>query len=235
MLEIKVIYEKSSTFDEDMKSGLMKEKQGEIKIEAKDVTPILITLNKCFKTSLNTKKASEFDLFIWPPEDESSNDNEIGSFHITVKDNYSFEKSLPLVNQILSRMNDHVGNVRFVKIMRDCEVDPSRVEQFLNNLKNGDVTENILDNISRLCVIDSETYNSNAKIAQMIDEFEEILFAELVNKKIRVNGKGGILKEVNGNYGRYGFFERGVRKNYACLSLVQKMGARTVREIEFLI
>ncbi len=233
MTELKVIYEKLANFDEDMRSGLMKEKLGEIKIRAKDITPILLTLNKSFKTSLNTQKTSEVEFFVWLPNDELSEEEKIGFFNITLNDTYTFEKNMSLMNQIINSMKAHAGNVCWVKITRDCEVDRERVEQFLRGLKKGDVFENILENISRLCVIDSETYNSNVRIAQMIGEFEEVLFEELVNKKIRVNGKGGVLKEVHGDCGRYGFFVRGVRKNYVCLSLVQKMGARTIRELGF--
>lgn len=233
MPELKVIYEKLANFDEDMHSGLMKEKLGEIKIRAMDITPLLTTLNKCFKTSLNTQKASEVDLFIWLPDDDLTEEEKIGFFSFTLNDTNTFEKNMSLMNQMLNSLKAHVGNVCWVKITRDCEVDRERVEQFLRGLKKGDVFENILENISRLCVIESETYNGNVNIAQMIDEYEGILFKELLNKKIRVNGKSGVLREVNGDCGRYGFFERGVRKNYVYLSLVQKMGARTIREIGF--
>lgn len=235
MPELKIIYEKSANFDEDMRSGLMKEKLGEIIINAENITPILSTLNKNFKTSLNTQKSSDADLFIWLSHDELRNEEGIVSFTITLNNNDFFEKSLSLVNQIIHSMNAHAGNVCWVKITRDCEVDRDRVEQFLNGLKNGDVFENILESVSKLCVIDSETYNSNTKIAQLIDEYEEVLFEGIVNNKIQVNGKGGVLREVQGDCGRFGFFERGVRKNYITLSLVQKMGARTIRELGFLI
>jgi hypothetical protein len=207
MPELKIIYEKSANFDEYMRSGLMKETLGEIKISAEDITPLLRTLNNNFKTSLNTQKSSDVELFIWLAHDELLSEEKIVSFDITFNNNYNFEKNLSLVNQIIHSINAHAGNVYWVKVTRDCEVDRDRVEQFLNGLKNGDVFENILENVSKLCVIDSETYTSNTKIAKMIDEYEEILFKELVNKKIRVNGKGGALREVQGDCGRYGFFE----------------------------
>jgi hypothetical protein len=65
----------------------------------------------------------------------------------------------------------------------------------------------------------------------MIDQLESRLFEEILNKKVRVNGKSGILKEVNSTYDRFGFYESGARKNYVFLSLVQKMGTRTIREL----
>lgn len=227
---MEIIYDTVAHFEEEMKSGLMREKLSEIHMIAWDIHPLIKTLNKSFKTNLNVGEVnfSELDLLIWPPDEES----EPNSFQITLNEHFSSVEREVIIKQILARMNEHPENVEQIRITRDCEVDLTRVECLLNKIKDGDVFENILENIPKLCFIDAKTYQSKEIISQMIDEFEEILFEELINKKIRVNGKAGMLKEVQGDC-RYGFFERGVRKDYACLSLVQKMGAKTIRQIGF--
>ena len=227
---MEIIYDMVAHFEEEMKSGLMREKLSEIHMIARDIHPLIETLNKSFKTNLNSEGVnfSELELLIWLPDEES----DPNSFQITFSGHFSFIESDALAKQILDRMKEHTENVEQIRITRDCEVDLSRVECLLNEIKDGDVFENILEKIPKLCFIDSKTYLSKERISKTIDEFEEILFEELVNKKIRVNGKAGILKEVQGDC-HYGFFERGVRKDYACLSLVQKMGAKTIRQIGF--
>lgn len=226
-----VIYDKVARFDEKMDSGLMEEKYSQIQIESWDSAPLLDSLNTRFKTNLNAGgiQISNLELLIWLPDEEG----DPNSFQVTINDRYSLGESATIVKEILTQLTKHAEIIKRIRVSRDCEVDSSRVEQFLLDLQEGDVFENILENISKLCLIDSETYNNNKRIALMIDEMEKILFEELVNRKIRVNGKGGILREVPKERGHYGFFERGVRKNYMSLSLVQKMGAKTIREIGF--
>lgn len=213
-----IIYEKAAHFDEEMKSGLMREKFGEIQIEGEHLERPMITL----------KQHSDF--LIWRSDDEEDSN----SFEITLSDHYSFEQNQAIIKRILEMMKNYQDEVQTVRIFRSCEVDRLRVEEFLISLNNGDVFENIMENVSKLCFIDSGTYLSSSHITQMIDKLERILFEEIVNRKIRVNGKEGVLKEVNGNYERYGFFKRGVRKNYVGLSLVQKMGTKTIRELNIL-
>ena len=150
-----------------------------------------------------------------------------------VNDSYSSDQRASTVQRILEILNDYHENVQVVRITRDSEIDPLLVEQLLTTLQDGDVIENVIGNISKLCFIDSETCRRNERIAMMIDEFEDVLFKELVNRKIRVNGKGGVIREVNGTWNRYGFFETGVKKNYINLSLVEKMGARKIRSLGF--
>jgi hypothetical protein len=227
---MEIIYKKSARYKEELKSGLMREKYVEMYIKGREITFLLNALNKSFKTNLSVKDVqfADLDLLIWPPDEEG----DPNSIHITLNDRYTSSESEAVVLKILEQMKENEHFVEVVRITCDCEVDSSRVEYFLRGLKDGDVFENILENVSRMCFIDWKTYQSNERIAQMIDEFEEILFAELVNKKIRVNGKSGVLKEVQGDC-RYGFYERGVRKDYDCLSLVQKIGAKTIREIGF--
>lgn len=227
-----VIYEKAAHFDEEMKSGLMKEKFSEVHIMGNDLERLRVTLMQNFKTNSNTEKQSlaDLDLFIWPSEDIG----DLEAFQITLNDHYSFAKNQAVVEHILEMMRNYPEYVHSIRIFRNCELDLARVEELLVTLNNGDVFENILENISKLCFIDSGTYLSKNHITQMIDKMERILFEGIVNRKIRVNGKEGVLKEVNGDYARFGFFERGVRKNYVSLSLVQKMGARTIRKLDVL-
>ena len=227
---MEIIYDMVAHFEEEMKSGLMREKLSEIHMIARDIHPLIKTLNKSFKTNLNVGEVnfSELDLLIWLPDKES----DPNSFQITLNGHFSSVESDTLAKRILDRIKEHNENVEQIKITRDCEIDLTRVECLLSEIKDGDIFENILDNIPKLCFIDSKTYQSKETISQMIDEFEEILFEALVNKKIRVNGKAGMLKTVQGDC-RYGFFERGVRKDYVCLSLVQKIGTRTIRQIGF--
>lgn len=227
-----VIYEKAEHFDEEVKSGLMKEKFSEVHIAGNNLERLRVTLKQNFKTNADTEKQSlaDLDFFIWP----SDNIGDLEVFQITLNDHYSFAKNQAVVEHILEMLGNYPKCVHSVRIFRDCELDLARVEELLVTLNNGDVFENILENISKLCFIDSGTYLSKNYITQMIDKFERILFEGIVNRKIRVNGKEGVLKEVNGDYARFGFFERGVRKNYITLSLVQKMGARTIRKLELL-
>lgn len=227
---MEIIYDRAAHFEEEMKSALMREKFAEIHIIGRDIQPLLDTLNKSYKTNLSVEgiNFSELELLIWLPDEES----DPNSFQITLNEQFSFAETEALIKEILNRMKEHSENVKQIRITCDCEIDATRVERLLYGIKDGDVFENILGNIPKLCFIDSKTYQSKEGISQMIDEFEVILFEELVNKKIRVNGKAGILKEVQGRC-RYGFFERGVKKDYACLSLVQKVGAKTIREIGF--
>lgn len=227
-----IIYEKVAHFDEEMKSGLMREKLGEIQIEGEYLERPIVALKQQFRTNLNAEKQKliDLDLLIWPSDDEE----DLNSFQITLGDHCSFEQNQTITEGILEIMKKYQEEVQSVRIFRSCEVDRSRVEEFLITLNDGDVFENTLENVAKLCFIDSGTYLSSSHITQMIDKLERILFEEIVNRKIRVNGKEGVLKEVNGNYGRYGFFERGVRKNYVGLSLVQKMGTRTIRELNIL-
>lgn len=229
---MEVIYEQTAQFNAKMKSGLMKEKCSAIHIKGKNIDSLIVALNDSFKTNLNVEgqKFDDCDILIWRNDYDDNSD----CFQITVNDKYSSAENHAIVKRIIEIMNTQAKNVQWVRISRNCAVDPLLVEQFLMTLQDGDVFENILEKISKFGLIDSGILHSNERSAQMIDEFESILFAGIVNKKIRVNGKEGILKEVNGNWGRYGFFETGVKKNYAGLSLGQKMGTRTIRELEII-
>lgn len=226
-----IIYEKSSHFDERMASGLMREKYSEIQVECREVVPILEALKKRFKTNLTPGDVSfsSLELLIWLP-DEEGNPN---AFQITFNERLMRTEGERLIQVLLAEFKEHADSLKGIRVLRDCELNPPRVEKFLGELLKGDIFENVLENIPKLSIIDSETYQGNPEISQKIDELENAFFEELVDKRIRVNGKGGILRKVHGDYGRYGFFERGVRKNYVCLSLVQKMGTRTIREIGF--
>jgi hypothetical protein len=227
-----ISYVKTLDFDKKINSGLMRENFGEIHIAGKQLEPIIAALRYHFRTNLNVEKQrlADLDFLIWYTDDQEN----ANLFQITLSDSYSFKQNQTIIERILEIMKNYPGAVQSVRIFKICEIDRSRVEELLIALNNGDVFENISENVSKLCLIDSETYLSDTHITQMIDKLERILFEEIVNRKIRVNGKEGILKEVNGNYFRYGFFERGVRKNYVGLSLVQKMGARTIRELNVL-
>lgn len=227
---MEIIYDRAAHFEEEMKSGLMREKYAEVHIIGRDIQPLVDTLNKSYKTNLSVEGVnfSELELLVWLPDEES----DPNSFQITLNEHYSFAESEAILKEILDQMKEHSENVKQIRITCNCEIDLTRVEQLLDEINDGDVFESILENIPKLCFIDSKTYLSKKEISQTIDEFEEILFEELVNKKFRVNGKAGTLKEVQGHC-RYGFFERGVRKDYTCLSLVQKVGAKTIRQIGF--
>lgn len=226
-----VIYEKTAHFDEEMKSGLMKEKFGEIYLEGQNLNVLASVLNEHFRTNLNTEgqKLSDLDLLIWANVNEENGN----SLELMVNDSYPSAQRANIVKRILDILNDYQDNVQVVRITRDSEIDPALVEQLLTTIQDGDVAENVIASIPKLCFIDSETYRRNERIATMIDEFEDVLFQELVNRKIRVNGQAGVLREVKGTWNRYGFFETGVKKNYVNLSLMQKMGTRTIRSLEF--
>lgn len=226
-----VVYEKTAHFDEEMKSGIMKEKLGEICIKGQNLNALVSVLNENFKTNQNTEgqKFSDLDLIIWA----NANEANCKSCDIMVNEIYSSDQRSSTEKRILEILNDYPDNIQVVRITRDSEIDSSLVEQLLITFQDGDVIENVIGNIPKLCFIDSETYRRNERITMMIDKFEDVLFKELVNRKIRVNGKGGVIREVNGTWSRYGFFETGVKKNYVNLSLVEKMGAKTIRSLVF--
>lgn len=226
-----IIYERSSHFDEQMASGLMREKYSGIQVECWEVVPILEALKKRFKTNLTPGDVpfSSLELLIWLPDEEG----DPNAFEITFNEQLVRTEGARLIQCLQDEFKEHADSLKRVRILRDCELNPPCVEKFLRGLLEGDIFENVLENISKLSIIDSETYQGNPRISQIIDELEDAFFEGLADKRIRVNGKGGILREVHGDYGRYGFFERGVRKNYVCLSLVQKMGTRTIRELGF--
>lgn len=226
---MEVNYLKTAFWDEKMKSGLFRERIGEIQIHGTPLEPVMAVLNQHFKTNLSGEQynLSGLDILIWTNSDEPD------SFQITLDENYSLEQSHTILAKITEALNKHHEMVKEIKISRDCEIDPARVKDFLVSLYSDDWVESTIRSIPKLCLIDANTYLSDNQIKEMIDQLESQLFEEIVNKKVRVNGKSGILKEVNSFYGRFGFFETGVKKNYVFLSLVQKMGARTIRELVY--
>lgn len=224
---MEIIYGKSPFWDEKMKSGLFREKIGELHICSNNPEVIINDLKKAFRTNLDVQqfKLSDLDILIWVIEDEPE------LLQITFNSKYSHEINQGMLESIIKILKNYNGLVEEIKIFRDCEMDCGRVRDYLTSLFSGDIVENTIENTSRLCFVDSNTYLGDGQIKEMIDQLELLLFTEIVNKKIRVNGKAGVLKEVNDPYGRFGFYERGVKKNYVFLSLVQKMGAKTIREL----
>lgn len=224
---MKVIYAKSPFWDEKMNSGLFREKTTELHIRSKNLELIKTNLKKSYRTNLDVEhfKLSDLDILIWIIDEEPD------LLQVTLSGKYSYERTQRMVESIIAAMKNPEGVVQEVIIFRDCEIDSCRVKDFLTSLFSGDVVENTIENTYRLCLVDSNTYLGDRQIKEMIDQLELLLFTEVVNKKIRVNGKAGVLKEVNDPYGRFCFFERGVKKNYVFLSLVQKMGTKTIREL----
>lgn len=228
---MKVIYDTTMDFEEEMNSGLMQEKYGAIKVVAQDaevIQAVVKTIEENFKTNMGREKLpiKELEFLIWLSDEDEE------SLEMTLNEHHSLAKNNTLVRKLLKLITEYENVVEEVRITRDCEINPNRVEKLLNDIDEADIFENILEQIPKLCFIDSQTYLSKEEITRKVDKLEGLLFEELVDKKIRVNGKPGVLKRVDGNC-RYGFFERGVRKEYVCLSLVQKVGARTIHDLSF--
>ena len=224
---MEILYAKSPFWDEKMISGLFREKIGELHIRSDNLELIMNDLKNNFRTNLDVTpyKLSDLDILLWIIDEEP------GVLQITFNSQNSAELTRGMLDSMIELLKKQDDPVKEIKIFRDCVIDSSRVKDFLCSLFFGDSVENIIEHTSRLCLVDSNTYLNDETIKEMVDQLETLLFEEIVNKKIRVNGKVGVLKVVNDPYGRFGFFERGVKKNYVFLSLVQKMGTKTIREL----